>query len=236
MLIILLLVVFLSCVFGLQSMSAKYLLRIKVSVRNEASYSNRLLEQFTNQYKALYPDHKVIDCEPSNIPHLNLDELDAGRTDVSKHSPALAESFKLANQLTEDLIGASHVVIATPMHNWGMPSSLKAWFDRVINVKTFYSTKPLGGIPFSIIISSGGAYTAESNGRVHMDHLRGHLKTCITAMGAIEDDIKFIDCEPAGMMDYGKIEWTDPNSPYSKALSKIPSIVNRVKVDAIKEL
>ena len=217
-------------------MSAKYLLRIKVSVRKEASYSNRLLEQFTSQYKLHYPDHKIIDCEPSNIPHLDLDELNAGRTDVSKHTPELAEAFKLANQLTDDLIGASHVVIATPMHNWGMPSSLKAWIDRVINVKTFYSSKPLGGTPFTIIISSGGAYSAENNGRVHMDHLRGHLKTCITAMGAVEDDIKFVNCEPAGMMD-GKIEWTDPASPYSRALARIPEVVHRAKtVPVAKDL
>ena len=65
------------------------LLRIAVSQRGAASYSNRLLEEFTTQWRALNPELPVIDRDVQTIPHLSFDALEAGRADPASHSPTL---------------------------------------------------------------------------------------------------------------------------------------------------
>ena len=101
------------------------LLRIAVSQRGAASYSNRLLEEFTTQWRALNPGLPVIDRDVQTIPHLSFDALEAGRADPASHSPTLAAAFQLAADITDELLTCRHLVIASPMYNWGPPSALK---------------------------------------------------------------------------------------------------------------
>jgi len=44
----------------------------------------------------------------------------------------------LSDILIGELVQSEIIVITTPMYNYGMPASLKAWFDQVIRInKTF---------------------------------------------------------------------------------------------------
>jgi FMN-dependent NADH-azoreductase len=51
---------------------------------------------------------------------------------------ALKEALRLSDQLTDELLASDTVVIATPMWNFAIPSSLKAWMDLIVRSgKTF---------------------------------------------------------------------------------------------------
>jgi FMN-dependent NADH-azoreductase len=208
-------------------MPCEYLLRIKVSPRESDSFSLRLLDEFTDQMKVLFPNLSILDRETFSIPHLSNTELAAGRVDISKHTPEQQEAFKLADELTTELINAQAIIIATPMYNWGPPSSLKAWIDRVINIRTFYGKKPLAGLPVTFIISSGGIYT--TGPAASMDSLRPQLRTWFTAMGSHAAELQFIDCEGTGAIDSGRIDISDESSGYTKALLKINQSAKLIK-------
>ena len=204
------------------------LLRIMVSTRAETSFSLRVLDKFTEQWKEKYPNLPVVDRHTFDIPHISYEEQEAGRVSVTSHNESQKIAFSLANTLTDELLSCKHLVIATPMFNWGPPSSLKAWIDRVINCRTYYGhPNHLHGLPITCIIASGGAYTMEP--LLKHDHLRPMLKEWFEQMGAKTEDIQFINAEPTGPIDYGKVQIDDPNSGYSRAISMIPKVVGRLK-------
>ena len=166
------------------------------------------------------------------VQHLDRDAAEAGRTDPASHSPALANAWKLSNTLTDELVGASHIVIATPMYNWGMPSALKAWVDRVINFRTFYArTDSLSGIPITVIAVSGGPYSPDAGVPQLMkdDFLRPHLQFCLTKIGSDPKDIMFLNGDPTGRLDMDKdADPSDASKPFGRAVAKMPKAVARL--------
>ena len=203
-----------------------YLLSLHASTRQNESFSNRILADFENQFFALHPQSDKVSRFLGDIPHLDFDAQQAGRVASEKHDERLRSAFALANELTDELLNASALVIATPMYNWGPPSSLKAWIDRVINTRTFYqSTDQLADLPVSVIISSGGLYSEGEN--AEHDFLRPWLLECFSRIGV--RDLTFINCDPAGPMEYGRIDPSSSESGLSKALRQVPEAAKRAR-------
>lgn len=99
------------------------------------------------------------------LPHLNEVTLRA----ISTKDMAEAESLKAAahqsDQLTDELLESDLLVVATPMWNFGIPSTLKAWIDLVVRSgRTFrYSDSGVLGLANNkkaiLIVASGGVFT-----------------------------------------------------------------------------
>jgi len=177
----------------------KKLLRITVSTRGAESFSLQLLNEFTSRFTAKHSNIEIVTRDVNNIPHIDYEALTAGRTKVEDQTPELKEAFELANTLTDEILDASHIVIASPMYNWGPPSALKAWIDRIINCRTYYdNNKPLSKTPITFIVVSGGPYSSDSGaGREKSDHFRPLLNDWFVAIGA--QDMKFVNCDPTGI-------------------------------------
>jgi FMN-dependent NADH-azoreductase len=203
-----------------------HLLSINSSTRGESSWSSKLLIEFESQFTSLHSGVEIRRRFTGDIPHLDFAAQSAGRTPVEKHTTTDSTAFNLANELTDELLNATALVVATPMYNWGPPSSLKAWIDRIINVRTFYQQSgALSDLPVTFIIASGGLYSEGENAK--HDFLRPLLIECFTRIGVA--DIAFVNCDPAGQLDRGIISPDAPESAYSKALSQIPSAVARIR-------
>jgi FMN-dependent NADH-azoreductase len=203
-----------------------YLLSVNTSTRGDGSWSNKLLREFENQFVAANPDVSMRNRFTGDIPHLDFAAQSAGRTPLDKQSPADKAAFTLANELTDEVIGAAALVVATPMYNWGPPSSLKAWIDRIINVKSFYQqTGALSDLPVTFIIASGGLYSEGEN--MKHDFLRPLLDECFTRIGV--QDIAYINCDPAGSLDRGIVAPDSSGSAYMKALAQIPGAAARIR-------
>jgi FMN-dependent NADH-azoreductase len=188
------------------------------------------LEEFTEQFQSNHPGYDIIDRDVYKIPHLEYDESEAGRTPVANQTPELAQAFELASELTTELHQASAIVIATPMFNWGPPSALKAYIDRIINTRNFYTkAESLKGIPITFIVVSGGPYSVDAGveKNVQLDHLRPLLSYCFSQIGA--DDIFFVNGDPTMPIQFGKVAENDPNSGMSRARVLIPQAASRVK-------
>ncbi len=203
-----------------------YLLSVNTSTRGENSWSNKLLLEFEQQFLSAHTGVSVTSRFTGDVPHLDFAAQSAGRTPMDKQTPEDVVAFALAQKLTDEVLGAAALVVATPMYNWGPPSSLKAWIDRIVNVNTFYQqTGALADLPVTFIISSGGLYSEGENSK--HDFLRPLLDECFTRIGV--QDIAFVNCDPAGPMDRGIVDAQSPESAYTKALQQIPLAITRIR-------
>jgi FMN-dependent NADH-azoreductase len=145
----------------------KRILIVESSPRGPESASRKLAGKVRERLEAQYPEAKVVmrDLAKDRIPHLDQATVKA----ISTRDPAEAESLKdalhLSEQLTEELISSDILVIASPMWNFGIPSSLKAWIDHVVRAgRTFnYAGAGVEGLAKGkkaiLVLASGGVFS-----------------------------------------------------------------------------
>ncbi|EHK55655.1 acyl carrier protein phosphodiesterase [Mesorhizobium alhagi CCNWXJ12-2] len=115
------------------------------SALGEASVSNQLVHDAVAQLRLQDPALQVIahDLGSSPIPHLNFDSATA----IRGAEPANAEQAAaraLSDELIDELRAADTIVIGAPMYNFGMASTLKAWFDHVLRAGVTFSYSEAG--------------------------------------------------------------------------------------------
>ncbi len=105
--------------------------------------------------------------------------------------------LELSNALVSELKAADIIIVAAGMINFGIPSTLKTWFDLVLRAgETFAYTAagPQGlieGKRAIVVETRGGAY-AEGPAAV-MDSQEPHLRTMLAFMGIA--DVTFVRAE-----------------------------------------
>jgi FMN-dependent NADH-azoreductase len=168
------------------------------SASGAASVSRQLVEQAVADLRAQDPGLRVVtrDLGAAPIPHLTLESATALRgADPVNREQAAAQA--LSNELIAELKVADVIVIGAPMYNFGIPSTLKAWFDYVLRAGlTFRYTEagPEGlvtGKRAIVVLSRGGLY---SEGPAQaMDSQEPHLRTMLGFIGIT--DVSFVRAE-----------------------------------------
>src|SRR5438445_6407798 len=112
----------------LQESTVKSILFVLSSPRGWKSYSHQLASHIVDGLKARHPGAKMVVRDVAKEPLPHVDEAFAtGRVlPPEKRSPAEAKALALSDALVDELAAADVVVFAVPMHNFGVPSSLKA--------------------------------------------------------------------------------------------------------------
>jgi FMN-dependent NADH-azoreductase len=168
------------------------------SALDGASVSKELVQDTVERLRARNPGLKVTtrDVGASPIPHLNSDSAAALRGGEPTN-PAQVEAQALSDELIAELKAADTIVIGAPMYNFGIASTLKAWFDYVLRAGvTFRYTEsgPVGlleGKNAIVIESRGGLY---SDGPAKgLDSQEPHLRTLLSFMGI--KDVTFVRAE-----------------------------------------
>jgi NAD(P)H-dependent FMN reductase len=112
------------------------ILFIEVSPRGKESASRAVADTLAARLSALYPSAKLVrhDLAADHPPHLDDITLRAISTKDADEAERLNEVARRSDQLTNELLDADLLVIATPMWNFGIPSTSKRgstwWFDR----------------------------------------------------------------------------------------------------------
>jgi len=163
-----------------------------------ASVSNQLVQDVLAELRARDPRLIVTvrDLGANPIPHLNSDSATALRG-AAPRNEAQAAAQELSDTLIAELKAADTIVIGAPMYNFGIPSTLKAWFDYVLRAGiTFRYTEagPVGLLEGkrAIVIESRGGYYSEGATKV-LDSQEPHLKTLLGFVGI--KDTTFIRVE-----------------------------------------
>ena len=163
------------------------LLHIDSSILGEHSASRVLSAAVVAARKAADPGLEVVyrDLAASPLPHLSGGSL-------AKADPAEAE---IAEQVMQEFLDADVVVIGAPMYNFAIPSTLKAWIDRLaVAGKTFrYNVQGMaeglaGGKQVVVASSRGGFHQASG-----MDFQEPYLRHMFGFMGIA--DVAFVRAE-----------------------------------------
>ncbi|RUR34109.1 FMN-dependent NADH-azoreductase [Vreelandella nanhaiensis] len=134
------------------------------------------------------------DVVANALPHLDIAELGAWQTPADKRSDEQKALAAQSDNLLEELRASDVLVIAVPMYNLGIPSQLKAWFDRVLRAgETFRYTEngPKGlieGKRAIILAARGGMYAG-----TEMDSQTPHLKSMLGLMGITDVEVVYAE-------------------------------------------
>ena len=171
------------------------LLRIDASARIERSITRKLSRRFVDCWVARRPSDHVLARDVGREPPPAVSEawIRAAFMPAAERDSAAHAALAVSDTLIDELSAADIVVIGTPMYNYGMPASLKAWVDQVVRVdRTFSFDLARGDFPIRPILAgktlvgliSTGEFGFEPGGvRAGMDHLRPHLQTLAELLG-----------------------------------------------------
>jgi FMN-dependent NADH-azoreductase len=164
----------------------------------DQSVSRKLIDGLVADLTARTGGAEIVrrDIGGNPIPHLGPETVAAIRTGEAS-TEAGAEALALSNALINELRAADVLVIGAPMYNFGIPSTLKAWFDHVLRARvTFQYTAngPEGlvtGKKAIVVESRAGLYSEGPSAA--QDSQEPHLRTLLAFMGII--DVTFVRAE-----------------------------------------
>jgi len=121
------------------------LLHLDSSILGGNSASRQLSAAITDQLIKATPGLDIVyrDLAADPLPHLT-GELFAARQGVVPESPAIQKDIAASQAVLDEFLGADIVVIGAPMYNFGVPSQLKAWIDRIAVAGKTSVTAPPG--------------------------------------------------------------------------------------------
>ncbi|ASL01284.1 FMN-dependent NADH-azoreductase [Xanthomonas citri] len=162
------------------------LLHLDSSALGANSLSRVLSAAVVEQQRRLHPEVEVSyrDLDRDPIPHLTAQTL-------AQADPAEAAA---AEAVMQQFLQADVIVIGAPMYNFAIPSTLKAWIDRIaVAGRTFQYTANgpeglAGGKRVIIASARGGLYADPTN-----DFQEPYLRQVLGFLGI--DDIRFVRAE-----------------------------------------
>jgi FMN-dependent NADH-azoreductase len=172
------------------------LLHIDSSMRTDDSRSRALSRHFAEAWRATHPDGTVTyrDLAAEPIPHLDHEAFTANLTPAQARTPYQREARALAELLVGEVLAADDIVIGMPLYNFGVPSTLKAWFDRIVVPGLTLGEEGglLGGRTLTITAARGGGY-GPGTPREGWDHREPWLLHAFEQLGLT--DVRFIHAE-----------------------------------------
>jgi FMN-dependent NADH-azoreductase len=141
-------------------------LLIQSSPRGLESFSQKVALSIVSDLEQRYPGAEVVvrDLAQNPPPHVGNAFVAGLSTGPEQRTPEQTKALALSDLLIDELMASTLIVLAVPMHNFGGPSTLKAWIDDVARAgSTFsYSEKgPVGllrGKRAILVLASGGLY------------------------------------------------------------------------------
>jgi FMN-dependent NADH-azoreductase len=108
------------------------ILQINSSLFGEAGQSSKLAAEFAASLAASTGARLVVrDLARNPVPHLTAERFTALTTPVAERSLDQQRHAAESDALIEELRAADTVVLGLPMYNFGVPSTLKAYFDHL---------------------------------------------------------------------------------------------------------
>lgn len=173
------------------------ILVVSSSANGEASVSSGLAARFVDNVREANPAATVVrrDVGANPLPHLTQETVAAIKGEPA--TPAELEARDLSDALIAELQQADVILIASPMYNFGISSTLKSWFDHIARAGVTFRYTPEGpegllkGKKTVVIVSRAGLYS-EGPG-VAMDGQEPYLRAMLGFVGL--DDVTWIRAE-----------------------------------------
>ena len=165
------------------------------------SVSKQLVQATVDRLRSQNSGLRVVerDLGAHPVPHLTVETTPALRGGEAE-TEAQRTAVAFSDALIEELKAADIVVIGAPMYNFGIPSTLKTWFDYVLRAGLTFKYSEAGpegllkGKRAIVVESRGGLYS--SGPAQPLDSQEPHLRTLLGFIGISE--IAFIRAEKLG--------------------------------------
>jgi FMN-dependent NADH-azoreductase len=189
------------------------ILLIQSSPRGSNSHSHKIALNIVQELKRRHPTAylAIRNLARNPLPHIGEDFVTAVALRRDERTPEQQAALTLSDALTDELIVADMLIIAGPMYNFGIASTLKAWIDHIVRAgKTFVysSTGPQGLLKNKraiLVLASGAVY---SEGPFQpLDFQEPHLRTILQFLGITE--IEVVRIEGSSITGIGPQKATD---------------------------
>jgi len=109
------------------------LLQLNTSLFSTGGQSSRLADEFVAGWQANHPRGDVIvrDLAREPVPHLSAERFGAFLAKPGERTPEQQAVVDDSDALIDELNRADVIVLGLPMYNFGVPSTLKAYFDHI---------------------------------------------------------------------------------------------------------
>lgn len=168
------------------------------SLNGQNSKSTELADYYLQSLEGSETSVTKVDVAKLALAHLTGEEMQAWMTDASERSPAQKSLAAVSDDLVAQLQAADEIVLAVPMYNFGISSSLKAYFDRIARAGITFKyteTGPVGlleGKQAKVFASRGGVYEGSD-----YDTQTPYLTHFLNFIGIT--DVKFVYAEGLSM-------------------------------------
>jgi FMN-dependent NADH-azoreductase len=179
----------------------KTILQLNSSILGGNGESSRLADELVAQLDA---DRLILrDLAKDPVPHLDAERFGAFITPKEKRTAAQNAAVAYSDRLIDEIRRADTIVLALPMYNFGVPSTLKAYIDHIARAGvTFKYTEKgpvglLGGRKVYVVATRGGLYEGTA-----LDTQTAYIRDFLAFLGIT--DVEFVYAEGLAMGDAPK--------------------------------
>jgi FMN-dependent NADH-azoreductase len=118
------------------------ILKIDASAQSEErSLSRSLTKLFIEEFVKHEPEARIVtrDVGRSPPPFVDGAFIQAAFTPPTEREQGMIDTLAASDQLIDEIIDADIVLLGAPMYNYGLPPTLKAWFDQVARIGRTFS-------------------------------------------------------------------------------------------------
>jgi FMN-dependent NADH-azoreductase len=181
------------------------LLKINSSLFAGNGQSSQLADKFVAAWEKANPqtEVKVRDLAAEPVPHLDGERFGAFLAKPEDRNADQQAIVDFSDALIDELRGADVIVLGLPMYNFGIPSTLKAYFDHIARAGvTFRYTEngPVGlltGKKVYVLAARGGMYAGTAR-----DSQTSYVRDFLGFLGMT--DVEFVYAEGLAMGDAPK--------------------------------
>ena len=178
------------------------LLHIDSSILGQGSVSRTVSAEVVAALRVSHPGIEVTYRDLSVNPLAHLTSAHLGALQGAAVDPALQQDVAAGKSALDEFLAADIVVVGAPMYNFGIPSQLKAWIDRLaVAGKTFRYTEAgpqglCGGKKVIVASSRGGVFSAGAP-TAAFDFQETYLRALFGFLGIT--DVNFVRAEGVAM-------------------------------------
>ncbi len=195
------------------------ILRIDSSVRIENSKTRMLTDFFLEQLK-IQSDYSLKNRDVGiNPPKFPTDEfIKANYTPEPNRTQKMKSVLASSNTLIDELIDGDKIIIASPMYNFSISATLKAYIDNIVRVGRTFALNENGAMKGLLdgkkvlVITSRGAMSYKKGEVLQpFDFQENYLTALLNFLGIT--DITFVNTEA---QDFGTEDLKSSNFEQSK--------------------
>jgi FMN-dependent NADH-azoreductase len=177
-------------------MTTRTLLQLNSSLNSTAGQSSRLSDAFVGRWRAANPGSTVIarDLAADPVPHLTAERFGAFIAKPEERSTEQQSVVAYSDALIDELRRADVIVLGLPMYNFGVPSTLKAYFDHIARARVTFKYGEKGAVG---LLTGKKAYVLAARGGIYagtpQDTETAYVRDFLAFLGIT--DVEFVYAE-----------------------------------------